>query len=828
MAVHPRPLRRPLLAMTVAALAGLLAVGSVLASTPVTHGYRDHSYGGGAARPSGDKPQSKLWYTDGSWFAGMFLYRTTSPTKSEYHIYRLNESTQAWADTGTVVDHRDTSHADYLWDEGSQTLYVASVPLIPSSTPTTATDDGIKIFKYTYNASTNTYAAVTGFPKVIPGTASVPNTTRGGAPTVTIALDSTGDLFTVWPRDTEVRYSHSEDGGATWTTAAQLPAQAGNPIKGSLLNESNDSAAVIAFGSKVGVMWSDHSGTSAADQGYYFAVLDAGSDPTAGANWSVETLPTLVVNAPGEVADNHVNLKTTSDGRVFMVGKTGKDTLNCATNQSQPLIEFFQRTAGGTWTTHLVGTVGDCNTRPQLVISEELDTAYVYLTSPNGGGVVYRKSAPLSGSEAFKFRGAADTSIQRGTPFIQSATETQIDDASTTKQVVTSLSGIVVMAANIVTPKYYFHNSLSLPASDGTAPSGTVTIAGGATLTNMAAVSVAVPATDAGSGVSLVRLSNSSAVNGSGVLSSGTTFTYTTPITWTLSAGDGTKTVYAQWRDSAGNWSTPVSDTIELDATAPSGTVVINGGDAETETSTVTLDLTRDDGAGSGVVSVLISNSADFAGATATAYADSKPWTLAAGGGTKTVYVKFVDAAGNISASAVSDTINMTGMPFTDVTSFRTQIGWLYSQGITGGCTPTKFCPDDPVTRAQMAMFLVRALDLPLTSVDYFDDDDGKTGESSINALAESGITGGCGPRLYCPSQSVTRAQMAMFLVRALDLPLTSVDYFDDDDGKTGESSINALAESGITGGCGPRQYCPSQPVTRGQMAAFLYRALAE
>ena len=336
---------------------------------------------------------------------------------------------------------------------------------------------------------------------------------------MTIALDSTGDLFTVWPRDTEVRYSHSEDGGATWTAAAQLPAQAGNPIKGSLLNESNDTAAVIAFQSKVGVMWSDHSGTSAADQGYYFAVLDAGSDPTVGGDWSLEKLPTLVVNAPGEVADNHINMKTTSDGRVFMVGKTGKDTLNCATNQSQPLIEFFQRTASGTWSTHLVGTVGDCNTRPQLQISEELETAYVFLTSPNGGGVVYRKSAPLTGPEAFKFRGAADTTIQKGTPFIQSATETQIDDASTTKQVVSSATGIVVLASNIAnTGKYYFHNTLTLPASDSTAPSGSVTIAGGAALTKTASVSVAVTATDAGSGVSLVRLSDSSAVNGSGVL----------------------------------------------------------------------------------------------------------------------------------------------------------------------------------------------------------------------------------------------------------------------------------------------------------------------
>ncbi|MDP9481862.1 MAG: S-layer homology domain-containing protein, partial [Chloroflexota bacterium] len=85
----------------------------------------------------------------------------------------------------------------------------------------------------------------------------------------------------------------------------------------------------------------------------------------------------------------------------------------------------------------------------------------------------------------------------------------------------------------------------------------------------------------------------------------------------------------------------------------------------------------------------------------------------------------------------------------------------------------------------------------------------------------------GCGPRRFCPTASVTRAQMAMFLDRALDLPAASTDYFDDDDGKTGEASINSLALAGITGGCAPRRFCPSDPVTRGQMAAFLYRAFA-
>ena len=68
------------------------------------------------------------------------------------------------------------------------------------------------------------------------------------------------------------------------------------------------------------------------------------------------------------------------------------------------------------------------------------------------------------------------------------------------------------------------------------------------------------------------------------------------------------------------------------------------------------------------------------------------------------------------------------------------------------GCSPTLFCPKGKVTRAQMAMFLDRALALPAATTDYFDDDDGKTGEGSINALARAKITGGCGPRRFCPT----------------------------------------------------------------------------
>jgi glucose/arabinose dehydrogenase len=164
---------------------------------------------------------------------------------------------------------------------------------------------------------------------------------------------------------------------------------------------------------------------------------------------------------------------------------------------------------------------------------------------------------------------------------------------------------------------------------------------------------------------------------------------------------------------------------------------------------------------------------------------------------------------------------------FSDIagSTFIDDIHWLYYAGITGGCGGGKFCPTSWVTRVQMAQFLVRAFDYPLTSTDYFDDDDGITGESSINALAAAGITSGCATRRFCPTRPVTRAQMAIFLDKALGLPATSTDFFDDDDGVTGEGSINRLAASGITGGCGTRKYCPTSNVTREQMAAFLRRA---
>ncbi len=155
--------------------------------------------------------------------------------------------------------------------------------------------------------------------------------------------------------------------------------------------------------------------------------------------------------------------------------------------------------------------------------------------------------------------------------------------------------------------------------------------------------------------------------------------------------------------------------------------------------------------------------------------------------------------------------------------------------GITRGCNPplnTRYCPGDPVTRGQMAAFLVRALQLPPGDSDGFVDTTGSVFAADIDALAAAGVTQGCNPPSndrYCPDRAVTRGQMAAFLARALELPAGTANSFTDDNGSVFESEIERLRRAGITLGCNPPandRFCPARQVSRAEMATFVTRAL--
>ena len=123
--------------------------------------------------------------------------------------------------------------------------------------------------------------------------------------------------------------------------------------------------------------------------------------------------------------------------------------------------------------------------------------------------------------------------------------------------------------------------------------------------------------------------------------------------------------------------------------------------------------------------------------------------------------------------------------------------------------------------------------DFDAIAVDTFVDDDDSIFEADIEWLAAAGITRGCNPPIndrFCPNDYVTRGHMAAFLVRALGYSDDGGgDLFVDDDGSVFESDIDRLGTAGVTRGCNPPindRFCPNDPVTRGQMAAFLHRAL--
>ncbi len=161
----------------------------------------------------------------------------------------------------------------------------------------------------------------------------------------------------------------------------------------------------------------------------------------------------------------------------------------------------------------------------------------------------------------------------------------------------------------------------------------------------------------------------------------------------------------------------------------------------------------------------------------------------------------------------------------------------LAADGVFAGteCAPGEFCPDDAVERWVMAVWLVRVLDgadpAVVGSSRFVDVDPSEWWAPYVERLADLGVTEGCAtePARFCPTGTVTRAQMASFLVRAFDLPAAPPAGFADvERGNVHAADINALAASGVTVGCKttPLSYCPGHNTTRAEMTTFVNRAL--
>jgi tartrate-resistant acid phosphatase type 5 len=162
----------------------------------------------------------------------------------------------------------------------------------------------------------------------------------------------------------------------------------------------------------------------------------------------------------------------------------------------------------------------------------------------------------------------------------------------------------------------------------------------------------------------------------------------------------------------------------------------------------------------------------------------------------------------------------------------------LYSASVTSGCSISLYCPSGTVTRDQMAVFLLKAKHgssyVPPAARGIFADVPTSYWAADwIERLAAEGITSGCNvnPKQYCPASPVTRDQMAVFLLRAKHgasyVPPSATGIFQDVPANYWAAPwIEQLTREGVTAGCStsPMLYCPGTAVTRDQMAVFLVR----
>lgn len=421
------------IALTLATLVVVMG-GAPAAQADPTVGYRDMSYGtGGVQSPTAVKPQSKIWYTpDGTWWG--ILYDKAS---QDYHIFRLNRTTQSWVDTGTLVDGRNNSRTDALWD-GTH-LYVAS-----AVTGSASSDLNAYLKRYSYDPTTG-FTRDQGFDKEV-------KVASGGMEAIVLAKDSTGKLWVTFTQDNKVYINHSLDSDANWGVPQVLP------VNGASNLTPDDISSIVSFDRgqappKIGVMWSNRT-----DDAIYFS---SHNDAAPDTSWSPAT---KVLQGP-KSADDHINLRSVQadpSGRVFAAIKTSYDEL--PNDPSLPLVYLAVLKQDGTFEKHVFSRVAENHTRPIVMIDSENRQLYMFATSEisPGDAIVYKKT-PL---DNINFQPG------EGTTFIDDSDPNQtINNATSTKQTVNSRSDLVVLASTDTsrpTPPvppiegFYYHNVLPI------------------------------------------------------------------------------------------------------------------------------------------------------------------------------------------------------------------------------------------------------------------------------------------------------------------------------------------------------------------------------
>jgi hypothetical protein len=442
-----RPLTTVLAALLVALFA-LVVVGAAHADVG-TVGPVYSAPGKTATAPTGEKPQSKLWFHDGTWWAVMY-----NATTGNFEIFRRAGSN--WTTTGTMVDPRDGSWQDVVWDGNH-------LQIVSAGNKSTDTGSAVRYSRFGYDSTAKKYVVE------IPQQAL----TSYGVEVSVIDRDSTGTLWVTFTHNSTVYVTHTTTDQSTWVDPYVLPVAGADTIS------ADDISSVVAFNGHIGVMFSDQAAAGSPDAFRWATHVDG--DP--GDAWKVETAFGGV-----EMGDDHINLKALANdpaGQVFAAVKT---SLNRST---QPMIELLWLDNAGSWHNTTAFTVADGSpTRAQVALDK--GRREVYVIASEGpcctGGAVYMKKASLDDI-------AFPAGI--GTALIQSSTDLKINNVNTPKQAVDASTDLPVLASDDKTHRYW-HTLIPLDGTDITPPD-TAIVTGPAGTTGSTSAQFSFSSTEPGS-----------------------------------------------------------------------------------------------------------------------------------------------------------------------------------------------------------------------------------------------------------------------------------------------------------------------------------------
>ncbi|HET6921116.1 MAG TPA: hypothetical protein VFI46_16880, partial [Jiangellaceae bacterium] len=545
-------------------VAGVLTVPTAAQAAPGDVGVEAFSHTG-TSTPTGTKrAESVLWFNDGLWWGNLWDTRT-----GDFHIFRFDATARTWVDTGVATETRANTHHDVLWDGTTLSvashMFVADGSAAVSGTPST-------LRQYGYNATTNTY------------TLRSPSTQINNMRTESLVIDkdTQGRLWATWQQGNQIHVNNTDTDGRTWGTPFELP---GGGVS------VDDTSALIAFGGRVGVMWSRQTGSSS--DGFYWSVHADGASRTS---WST---PVGVATGTG-TGDDHLNLKwlDSSGGRVFAAVKTS------FSNSTQPLLQLLAMNSTGSWSRSTIATVSECPNRVILLIDERAQRLRTFASYPkpsgttnagacsSSGGAIYEKSTPL---DDIDFTTAKTPRIVDADRYVHNVSSTKQNlNNSRTDGASTRNSGLMIIADVNATLTYWYHYESggdAPPPGDTTPPDTTITAGPSGTVT----------ATDAAFGFSASETGSTFECR----LDSAAFAPCTSPKTYNgLATGSHTFEVRA--RDGAGILDpTPASRTWTIGtAPIPTGGIVRSSFSTATTATTGDLSIPKPSGVAAGDVLV--------------------------------------------------------------------------------------------------------------------------------------------------------------------------------------------------------------------------------